>query len=56
VTYYRLYFFNHLDRTTDAAELDCDSDEQAIAEAQGYATGRKIEVWQQGRKVGAFGD
>ena len=44
VTNYRLYFLNHEDRITDAADLDCDSDEQAIAEAQGYIAGYKVEV------------
>jgi len=56
VTNYRLYFLNHEDRIIDAADLDCDSDEQAIAEVQGYTAGYKIEVWQRHRKVGVFGD
>jgi hypothetical protein len=56
VTYYRLYFLNHDDRIVDAADLDCDSDEQAIAEVQGYVAGYKVEVWQRYRKVGVFGD
>jgi hypothetical protein len=55
VVYYRVYFLDHKDRITDAVELDCDTDEEAIAAAEGHATGRKIEVWQQGRKVGVFG-
>jgi hypothetical protein len=56
VTNYRLYFLNHDDRIVDAADLDCNSDEQAIAEAQGYVIGYKIEVWQRDRKVGGFSD
>jgi hypothetical protein len=44
MTDYRLYFLNREDRIIDAADLDCDSDEQAIAEAQGYTAGYKIEV------------
>ena len=55
MAYYRLYFLDHEDRITNAVELDCDPDEEAIAAAQGHAAGCKIEVWQERRKVGAFG-
>ena len=54
MAYYRLYFLDHEDRITEAVDFDCDSDEEAIAVARGRAGGRKIEIWQEGRKVGMF--
>lgn len=54
MAYYRLYFLDHSDRIADAADIDCVTDERAIAAARGQATGHKIEVWQRDRKVGLF--
>jgi hypothetical protein len=54
VAYYRLYFLDHEDRIADAAELDCDTDEQAVAEGQDHAAGRRFDIWQEERWVGVF--
>ena len=54
MAHHRLYFLDHGDRIADAADIDCVTDERAIAAARGQATGHKIEVWQRDRKVGLF--
>jgi hypothetical protein len=56
MAYYRLYFFDHDNRMTDAVCLYCNTDEKAIAAARAQGDSHKIEVWQERRKVGVFKD
>ena len=52
--HYRFYFLNQANRITDAVDLDCDTDEQAVATGREQAAGRRIEIWQRYRRVGVF--
>jgi len=51
---YRLYFLRdgHIRR---AVSIRCDSDEQAIAEAEQHADGSPMELWEHARLVKKFG-
>ena len=51
---YRVIFRNQETRVTEAAEIQCDSDNQAIAEARKKADGRTVVIWQDDRWVGTF--
>ena len=52
----RLFFLNHDHEVTGTTEIQCDSDEQAIAEARSRADGRRFVVWRSNRLVGIFED
>ena len=52
VVHYRLYFLNAVNHITHAVDVDCDTDDQALAAAQEQAHSGKIEIWQGQRKVG----
>jgi len=54
VPLYRLFFLNPEAGNTDIAEIQCDSDEKAIAEARRRADGGRVVIWCGGRCVGAF--
>jgi hypothetical protein len=51
---WRLYFLNHENRITTTADIECDTDEQAVAAARKAADGYRIEIWQRNRRVGVF--
>jgi len=53
---YRLFFHDDKDGTTSAVYIQCDSDEQVIAEARKEAKGRRVVIWQDDRPVGTFED
>jgi hypothetical protein len=53
---YRLFFLNHENETTGTATVQCETDEQAIAEARGRARWRRFVVWRGERLVGVFED
>jgi hypothetical protein len=50
----RLYFLNHENRITNDRDVECDTDEQAVAAARNIADGCRIEIWQRNRRVGIF--
>jgi hypothetical protein len=52
--HYRLYFLDHDNKIADAVDVDCETDEQAIAAAREKTNGRRIEIWQRRRRVGVF--
>ena len=53
---YRLSFLNYKNETTGTAMIQCEADEQAIAEARSRARGRRFVVWRGERLVGVFED
>jgi len=55
VAYYRLYFLSADGRMSDVVELHCDSDEDALAEAEGRRDGRAMELWNEQRLVALIG-
>jgi len=56
VALYRLFFHDDKTGTVLAVYVQCDSDEQAIAEARKEANGRRVVIWYDGRWVGTFED
>jgi hypothetical protein len=52
----RLFFLNHEREITGTTKVQCDTDEQAIAEARSRARGRRFVVWRGERLVGVFED
>jgi hypothetical protein len=42
---YRLYFLDDNGRIRDAAEFECDSDDEALAQADARCDGRAMELW-----------
>ena len=52
----RLFFLNHEHEITGTTKVQCDTDEQAIAEARSRARGRRFVVWRGERLVGVFED
>jgi hypothetical protein len=52
VAHYRLYFLDAANNITHAVDVDCDTDEQALAAAQDQAQNGKIEIWRGKQKVG----
>ncbi|MDB5440353.1 MAG: hypothetical protein JWM33_2780 [Caulobacteraceae bacterium] len=51
---YRLYFLNPGGRIEAVSDLDCQSDEQAIAESAEASDGRGMELWERERRVKSF--
>ena len=51
---YRLYFLDGNGHIRHVVELECDSDETAIALVEQHRDGRDMELWQRGRFVGKF--
>jgi hypothetical protein len=51
---YRLYFINPGGRIEAAIDLDCQSDDQAIARSIEAADGRPMELWERDRRVKSF--
>ena len=52
----RLFFLNHEHEIIGTTKVQCDTDEQAIAEARSRARGRRFVVWRGTRLVGIFED
>jgi hypothetical protein len=52
---YRLYFFDRENRLAGLTEIHCDTDTEATEEAKKEAGGRRVEIWDEDRKVGVFG-
>jgi hypothetical protein len=52
VALYRFFFHDDKTGTVVAVYVQCDSDEQAIAEARKEANGRRVVIWCDGRWVG----
>lgn len=50
----RLYFFDHENRITNTIDIECDTDDQAVAAARMKADGCRVEIWQRNRRVGIF--
>jgi hypothetical protein len=48
---YRLYFLDDNGRIRDAAEFECDGDDDALAQARSRADGRDMELWSGTRVV-----
>jgi hypothetical protein len=42
---YHLFFLNYKNEITGMATIQCEADEQAIAEARSRARGRRFVVW-----------
>ena len=51
---YRFYFFTHENIIADTIDVECETDEQAMATRLEQAEGRRIEIWQRHRRVGVF--
>jgi hypothetical protein len=54
VVHYRLYFLDDQGRIRHPLDLDCTDDRHAIETVAGRCDGRRMELWQSGRKVGSF--
>ncbi len=48
---YRLYFLDDNGRIRDAAEFECDGDDEALVQARSRADGRAMELWSGARVV-----
>jgi hypothetical protein len=48
---YRHYFLDDNGRIRDAAEFECDGDDEALAQAESRADGRDMELWSGARVV-----
>ena len=48
---YRLYFLDDNGRIRDAAEFKCDSDAEALSQADARCDGRAMELWSGTRVV-----
>jgi hypothetical protein len=48
---YRLYFLDDNGRIRDAAEFECDGDEEALSQADARCDGRAMELWSGTRVV-----
>jgi len=48
---YRLYFLDDNGRIRDAAEFECNGDDEARAQAERRADGRDMELWSGARVV-----
>lgn len=55
VAYYRLYFLSADGRISDVVELHCDTDRDALAEAESRREGRPTELWNEQRFVALLG-
>ncbi|HEX4710228.1 hypothetical protein [Phenylobacterium sp.] len=51
---YHLYFFDPIGRIKAAAELECQSDDDARRSAQDEHDGRLMELWYGGRLVESY--
>ena len=49
---YRFYFMTANDRIARGQDIDCDSDEEALAHARALRHANAVEIWQERRKVG----
>ena len=54
VASYRVYFLNGQGRIVRAAELNCDTDEEATEQAKALASGQAVELWDRARLIGRF--
>jgi hypothetical protein len=54
MTLYRLFFRNCETGIVGAVDLQCDTDEQAVAEARERADGREVMIWHGDRWVSTF--
>ena len=48
---YRLYFLDENGRIKDAAEFECDGDDDALIQADAHHDGRAMELWSGARVV-----
>ena len=48
---YRLYFLDDNGRIRDAAEFDCEGDDEALSQADARHDGRDMELWSGARVV-----
>lgn len=53
MAHYRLYFLSN-DHIRHALDLECESDEQAIAKVQEHGDGRAMELWRGLECIGRF--
>ena len=51
---YRLHFIDGQNRIQDAVDLEAEDDQHALAAARDRRDGRKLELWQAGRRVHVF--
>jgi hypothetical protein len=56
VLHYRIYFVGADGHFTDAAEVTCGDDEQAVETAEGIARGKRVELWSGHRRVAIIND
>lgn len=54
MAYYRLYFLDAGDRIKTVVEFNCDSDDNALADARRHVGGRSLELWNERRLVARF--
>jgi len=54
VVHYRLYFLDDQGRIRHPLDIDCVDDLHAIAMVGDHCDGRRMELWQSGRKVESF--
>jgi hypothetical protein len=52
VASYRFYFMTAGDRIARGQDVECDSDDDALARARALHHAHAVEVWQERRKVG----
>jgi hypothetical protein len=49
-----LYFVDDAGHIQGVVEFDCADDEQAVAQAEGHADGRVMELWRRDRWIRRF--
>lgn len=54
MAHYKLYFLDHADHIRKAIDLECDTDEQAIAAVEDHRKTGPLELWQGARCVQRF--
>jgi hypothetical protein len=56
VQHYRVYLIDGDGHIKSAVDLQCEDDNQALAEAKQVAKGCAVELWQGGRRIAAIED
>jgi hypothetical protein len=52
--HYRLYFLDGAGHIRHAVDLECEGDEQAIAEVERHRDGRTMELWRRAELIRRF--
>lgn len=54
MAHYRLYVLDREDHIRHAFDLECEDDEQAVAQTEARRAGQTLELWQGARRVVRF--